>query len=89
VQLDSLFGKDISSLLTSNQQVSSKDIITRLLLKDTISPTNVWLANILQKHDIPIKLMPTLDNILCKAVSDENGGTVIILNPNVITGVSN
>ena len=89
VQLDSLFGKDISSLLTSNQQVSSKDIITRLLLKDTISPTNVQLANILQKHDIPIKLMPTFDNILCKAVSDENGGTVIILNSNVITGVSN
>ena len=89
VQLDSLFGKDISSLLASNQQVSSKDIITRLLLKDTVSPTNVWLANILQKHDVPVRLVPTLDNILCKAVSDENGGTAIILNSNVINGVSN
>ena len=47
------------------------------------------LANILQKHDVPVRLVPTLDNILCKAVSDENSGTAIILNSNVINGVSN
>lgn len=83
------FGDDITSALNSNNAVSSSIIIKQLLNKNIFLQSNIKLAEILQVHDIPVKLIPSDDNILCKAVSDKDGGTVIIINSNVSNGVSN
>ena len=80
-----LFGAQFAS----GQAVSSKDLISRLLDQQTLSNSNVALAEILSRHDIPVKLESLPSGKLMATRTYEDGSVVILVNPNHSDRVSN
>lgn len=78
-----------TSLLNQGQVVTSDAIIKGAIKNNTISSTKLPIANILQGHKVPIKLMQLDENVIVTSFSDENGKTVIGVNQNAIDQVSN
>ena len=95
IQFDSLqkvnpndvFGDDLSSALESGQTVSSMDIVNSMLNNDLFG-TNTDLAKILGKHDVPVMYGETELDILAVTVTENNGGSYIVINKNALTNVS-
>lgn len=80
-----LFG----ALFASGQAVSSKDLISRLLDQQTFSNSNVSLAEILSRHDIPVKMEILPSGKLMATRTYKDGSVVILINPNHSDRVSN
>lgn len=55
----------------------------------SFSPVNVFLGQVLSNHDIPVRFQHLQIGTLMTTVSDENGGSVILIDPEKIEDVSN
>ena len=75
--------------LMSGQTVSSRDLISRLLELQTFSNSNMDLARLISRHDIPVKLEALPSGKLMACRTYEDGSVVILVNPNHSDRVSN
>ena len=74
--------------LLSGQTVSTKEVLNNMLQSGSINPIDINLANILIQHDVPVRLQNLEPDVLGTTITDENGGSVIILNKNLVSKVS-
>ena len=83
--ISKLFGPQF----VAGETVSSKSLIQNCLDQQTFSNSNIQLAEILSKHDIPVKLevLPSGKLMACRTYED--GSVVILINPNHSDRVSN
>ena len=80
---------DIAASLLDGDIVSSKDVIEAMINNDVFNGHNRMLADILQKHDIPVKIDNSLGiGTLAETVIDSKGNAVILINGNLLSGVS-
>lgn len=70
--------------ILSGKTVSSKNIVSNLLSAGAVSITNTELANILLQHDIPTRLGNLESNVVATTITDENGGSIIIINSDLV-----
>ena len=70
--------------LVSGNTTSSKKVINNLLSSGAVSVVNTELAQILSQHDIPVRLGNLESNVVATTITDENGGSVIIINRNLL-----
>lgn len=88
VDSKSIFG-DSLDLLQSNKAASSKQIVEHMLTTKPFSDANLTIAEILSKHDIPIRFDDTLKaGEVAVTITDENGNVIILVNPNELVGSS-
>lgn len=83
--ISSLFGGEFAS----GQTVSSSQLIQRCIDQQTFSNSNAQVADILQRHDIPVKLEVLPSGKLMATRTYEDGSVVIIVNPKHSSRVSN
>lgn len=82
----SIFG-DSLGLLQSNKAASSKQIVEHMLTTKPFSDANLVLAEILSKHDIPVRFDDTLEvGQVAVTVTDDNGNSIILINQNELVG---
>lgn len=84
-----LFGKQSSDQLSSGLFVSSKDCISNMLSVKIIDSTNIALADVLSKHDIPVVYQTLTDGSMMKTVYDNDKGCIIVIDPQRLSQVSN
>nr|UWD62821.1 MAG: ADP-ribosyltransferase [Bacteriophage sp.] len=76
-----LFGKQSSDQLSSGLFVSSKDCILNMSSVKIIDNTNINLADVLSKHDIPVVYQTLTDGSMMKTVYDNDKGCIIVIDP--------
>ena len=84
----STFGKQSEKLL-SQEGVSSSAIFEEFQKKQFISPYLQPLFNIISMHNIPVKYSTLVGDKFMTTVTDENGQSVILINPELIGVASN
>lgn len=88
-RLPNIVSAETAAMLLDGNTVSSKTLLNELETNGMFDDTNVKLAQLLQKHDIPVKLDKTIGNgTIAETVTTQNGGSIILLNPDVIQDVS-
>jgi len=76
------FGQNLAAKLLNGETVSSRDLMTAMLSNGIFHKTNTDLANVLSKHDIPVRIGQIMGiGELAETITD-NGGSVILINPN-------
>lgn len=86
---NSIFGKEITKMLSNGDHVSSSNLVSKLLLSEVVPNTEVQLANLLQKHDIPVIVEHMSDSVeVAYTVTDNNGNSVIALNSKLLQKVT-
>lgn len=88
-QILEAFGEKVGNELLSGHTVSSKDVIKSFLQQRFFSNINESLAQIIQRHDVPIRFEMHEDGIFAKAIFDKDGGSYISIDPSVIPTLSN
>lgn len=84
-----IFGKDITKTLSNGDYVSSSYIVSKLLSSNVVPNTEIQLANLLQKHDIPVIVEHMSDSVeVAYTVTDNNGKSVIVLNSKLLQKVT-
>ena len=80
---------DIAASLLDGDIVSSKGVIESMINNDVFNGHNRILAEILQRHDIPMKIDNSLGiGTLAETATDNKGNAVILINGNLLSGVS-
>lgn len=88
-RLPNIVSAETAAMLLDGNIVSSKTLLNELEANDMFDDTNVKLAQLLQKHDIPVKLDNTIGHgTIAETVTTQNGGSIILLNPDVIQDIS-
>ena len=84
------FGTDIMSRLMNGESVTSNELVQQLLLNNVLSFENMRLAEILQRHNIPVVLDGSIGtfNLATTETNKQTGKSVILLNPNLINQVT-
>jgi len=65
--------------LNQGKVVSSVRIMSDLVSKRLFSPRNMRLADILARHDIPVRFDNLPGREVARAIELKNGGTVIVI----------
>lgn len=87
--LHNIVSAKTASRLLDGQTISSLELVTDLLDNGVFNESNTKLAQILLKHDIPVKLDNSIGNgTIAETVTTKNGGSMILINPDVIQDVS-
>ncbi|WP_173431854.1 hypothetical protein [Sharpea azabuensis] len=60
-----------------------------MYVSKSFSPSNTVLGFLLQKHDIPVRFAELPIGSLMKTVYDKNGGSVILVDPDKVSQISN
>lgn len=82
------FGQNLAAKLLNGETVSSRDLMTAMLSNGIFHKTNTDLANVLSKHDIPVRIGQIMGiGELAETITD-NGGSVILINPNELQQIS-
>lgn len=84
------FGTDVMSRLINGEEVTSDELVSQLLLNESLSFENVRLAQILKRHSIPVKLDGSIGslNLATTETNNTTGKSVILINPNLINKVT-
>ena len=82
------FGNKILNQLNNGNIVSSQQIIQAMIDNGIYNITNTELSKLLSVHDIPVKFGKLGPNELASTITDDNGGSIIIINPNLINFVT-
>lgn len=85
---ESTFGKESEKLL-SQEGANSSAIFEEFQKKQFISPYLQPLFNIISMHNIPVKYSTLVGDKFMTTVTDENGQSVILINPELIGVASN
>lgn len=85
---ESTFGKESEKLL-SQKGANSSAIFEEFQKKQFISPYLQPLFNIISMHNIPVKYSTLVGDKFMTTVTDENGQSVILINPELIGVASN
>lgn len=75
--------------LMSGETVSSRELLMTCLSQQTFSNSNMNLAELLSKHDIPVRVEILQSGKLMATRTFSDGSTVILINPNHSSRVSN
>lgn len=88
-RLPNIVSAETAAKLLDGQTISSLELVTDLLGNSVFDDSNAKLAQILLKHDIPVKLDNSIGNgTIAETVTTKNGGSMILINPDVIQDVS-
>lgn len=82
------FGGTFDTIM-SGEAVSSSDIVSNILSNNLLSDQNVALAEILQKHNIPVKISSSVGYDFMTTYTDEHGQSIILINPSLVGKASN
>lgn len=84
------FDFDVMSRLTVGEQVLSGELIDSFIRNGSLSLGNTNLAEILKRHNIPVKLDASIGTLtLVTTVTDKaSGESIILLNPSLINQVT-
>ena len=84
------FDFDVMSRLTAGEQVLSGELIDSFIRNGSLSLDNTNLAQILKRHNIPVKLDASIGTLtLATTVTDKaSGESIILLNPSLINQVT-
>ena len=86
--VQSTFGS-IADRLINNESVQSSEIFNRLLEISAFNGRQKRLAEVLKYHNIPVRLVSLPGLVLATTYTDENGNSVIAIDPDIIPQVSN
>lgn len=78
-----------SSSFLQGQPMSSGLLLKQLLQYKAVSIANEELAEVLSAHDIPVKIGELESNVAATTFTDNNGGSVIVLNRKTLDIASN
>lgn len=88
-RLSNIVSSKTAARLLDGETVSSMEFVTDLLENGVFNDSNTKLAQILLKHDIPVKLDNSIGRgTIAETVTTKNGGSMILINPDVIQDVS-
>jgi hypothetical protein len=85
---NSIFGSSYTMLENGNN-VSSNVIITHLISSNLLSEDNIKLAKIIARHNIPIMFGELENDKIAGTITDQNGGSVVVINSKEISNVTN
>lgn len=85
---NSIFGTSYS-ILSTGGNVSSNQVLTHLISTDLLSEENIQLAKIIARHNIPIMFGEIENGKIAATITDSNGGSIIVVNSNEISNVTN
>ena len=85
---NSIFGSSYTMLENGNN-VSSNVIITHLISSNLLSEDNVKLAKIIARHNIPIMFGELENDKIAGTITDQNGGSIVVINSKEISNVTN
>ena len=86
--VQSTFG-NLSERLMNNESVQSSEIFDQLLSIGAFVGREKSLANVLKLHNVPVRLVSLPGLVLATTYTDENGNSVIAIDPDIIPQVSN
>lgn len=86
--VQSTFGS-IADRLINNQSVQSSEVFERLLSIGALTGLEKNLAKVLKLHNVPVRLVSLPNLVLATTYTDENGNSVIAIDPDIIPQVSN
>lgn len=86
--VQSTFG-DIAQRLLNNESVRSSEVFEQLLKIGAFKNSEKRLAEVLKFHNIPVRLVKLPGLVLATTYTDENGNSVIAVDPDIIPQVSN
>lgn len=84
------FGTDVMSRLLNGETVTTDELVSHFIQTQSLSFDNMRLANILSRHNIPVKLDGTIGNLTLASTETNNitGNSIVLLNPNLVNKVS-
>lgn len=82
------FGKSVLSDLQSGKVVSSSTIVNQMIQNGMYDYSNSELSRVLSIHDIPVRFGRLNPLTLATTITDDFGGSVIVLNQDLIGKVS-
>jgi hypothetical protein len=85
---NSVFGLSYS-VLAAGENVSSKQVLTHLIQSDLLSEDNIQLAKVIARHNIPIMFGEIENGKIAATITDSNGGSIVVINSNEISNVTN
>lgn len=87
--VEDFFGKDIAYDLDEKNPVTSDQIMSMVLQSNMLNKDDMRLAIAISGHSIPIFIDRTMDkNKIAETITDVDGNSVIVINPNVINHVT-
>lgn len=86
---ESVFGINGFERLVQGEAVSSSEILSHVINTKLLSPSNKVFAEIIQHHDIPVRLGELEDDTIASIYYDNQGQMFITVNSNLIGNVSN
>lgn len=86
---ESVFGKEGFQKLVQGEAISSSNVLQFTLNTKILSPSNRTFAEIVQHHDVPIRLGELEDDTIASIYYNENGEMFVTINSNLIGRVSN
>lgn len=89
VSSNKTFFGDTFDTIMSGETVSSSDIVSNILSNNLLSDQNVTLAEIVQKHSIPVKISSSVGYDFMTTYTDEHGQSIILINPSLVGKASN
>lgn len=86
--VQSTFG-NIADRLINNQSVQSSEVFEQLLNAKAFVGREKSLAKVLKLHNVPVRLVSLPGLVLATTYTDDNGNSVIAIDPDIIPQVSN
>lgn len=87
--IENITSTDTLDLLSNGDAVSSDVLIQGFIEKGVVTNDNLTLANILQKHNIPVIVDNNMSNDkIADTITDKDGNSIITINPSVMRSVT-
>ena len=88
-RLPNIVSAETAAKLLDGKTVSSQELVRELVTNGVFNDTNVKLAQLLLKHDIPVKLDNSIGHgTIAETVTTQSGGSIVLINQDVIQDVS-
>ena len=87
--IEDMLDADSLDILSNEQSIDSSTIVESIIQNGFVSKTNIALANMLSKHNIPVIVDYNMSNDkIADTITDKDGNSVITINPNVMRNVT-
>lgn len=87
--IESILNNDTLDMMSDGHKISSDELVLSLIEKGIVDADNLVLANILNKHDIPVLIDNNMPNDkIATTITDKDGNSVITINPSAMRSVT-
>lgn len=87
--IESILNSDTLDMMSDGHKVSSDELISGFIEKGFVDADNLTLANILNKHNVPVLIDNNMPgDKIATTITDKDGNSVITINPSAMRSVT-